>query len=123
MSKTVYCSRQSAYMSQASRCFYCGYPMWLRSSDELTESYPLTKKQASRLQCTAEHLIPRSEGGNDLPANIVAACLHCNSTRHKRKTPQSPETYRAMVRSRIVKGSWHLAEIVRSVYNPKSAVH
>lgn len=123
MSKTLYRSRKSAYMAQAGMCFYCGYAMWLRSSDELTQLYGITKKQAKRLQCTAEHLIPRSEGGNDLPANIVAACLHCNSTRHKRKTPPSPAKYLAMVRCRIGKGSWHLPEIVRAMYSPQSTMH
>ncbi|WP_339009581.1 HNH endonuclease [Aeromonas popoffii] len=34
------------------------------------------------LQCTGEHLQPRSNGGSNQPANIVAACRHCNGTRH-----------------------------------------
>lgn len=65
------------------------------------------------LQCTAEHLIPRSEGGSDMPSNIVAACLHCNGTRHKRKIPPSPGRYLSLVRSRIAEGRWHPAGIVK----------
>lgn len=118
MSKTLYRSRQSAYIAQAGKCFYCGYTMSLRSTIELTPLYGITKKQANRLRCTAEHLIPRSDGGSDLPANIVAACLHCNSTRHRQKTPPSPHKYLAMVRSRIAKGGWHPMEIVKAALPP-----
>ena len=121
--KTLSRSRQSAYIAQGGKCYYCGYAMWLLSRVEVTQPYGITKKQANRLKCTAEYLIPRSEGGNDLPANIVAACLHCNTTRHKQKTPLNADNYLGMVRSRIVKGSWHLAEIVKAMYTPQSAAH
>jgi DNA-directed RNA polymerase subunit RPC12/RpoP len=62
---------------------------------------------AQRLRCTAEHLLPRSDGGSDLPENIVAACAHCNHTRHKRKRPPDPKTYRADVMRRVARGGWH----------------
>ena len=121
--KTLYYSRQSAYIAQAGACFYCGCAMWLRSSTELTQPYGITEKQAKLLQCTAEHLIPQSEGGCDLPANIVAACLHCNSTRHRRKSPLKPDKYLAMVRSRVAKRSWYLSAIVSTMYDHPSGTH
>ena len=121
--KTISRSRQSAYIAQGGRCFYCGYAMWLLSRVEVTQPYGITKKQANRLKCTAEHLIPRSEGGRDLQANIVAACVHCNTTRHKKKNPPNPNRYLVMVCSRIAKGSWHFAEVVKAMNVPQSAVH
>lgn len=105
--KRIIQSRELAYQLQAGRCYYCGLPMWLHSSDELTKVYGLTDKQAEGLHCTAEHLVPKCEGGSDLPANIVAACLHCNTGRHKRKTPPSPDSHRARVIARVAKGAWH----------------
>ncbi|WP_372828210.1 HNH endonuclease [Polaromonas sp.] len=113
MSKTLNNSRQAAYRAQAGLCFYCRCAMWTRSSIELTRSYDITKQQAKRLQCTAEHLRPRSEGGSDLPDNIVAACRHCNCTRHKRKIPRSADEHLRRVRSRISGGRWHPREVLR----------
>jgi 5-methylcytosine-specific restriction endonuclease McrA len=55
----------------------------------------------------AEHLKARSEGGNDHPENIVAACQFCNQTRHKRKQPLAPEEYRRMIHRRLAQGRWH----------------
>lgn len=37
-------------------------------------------------------------------ANIVAACLFCNTTRHKAKHPVDAATHAAVVRSRLEKG-------------------
>lgn len=88
-------SRQLAYDHQGGKCYYCGLRMWLGAS-----SGP------SLLRCTAEHLLARSEGGRDDPTNIVAACLHCNQTRHKRKRPPEPQIYRAEVRRRVARGAW-----------------
>ncbi len=99
-------SRERAFQSQCGKCFYCGAPMWLRTPVELAAQC-LSKRQAARLKCTAEHLVPRSEGGSDCSANIVAACAHCNGTRHKRKVPPLPEAYRVEVRKRVARGYWH----------------
>lgn len=62
---------------------------------------------ARRLQCTAEHLVPRSDGGRESATNIVAACAHCNHTRHRQKRPPEPPQYRAQVRRRVALGGWH----------------
>jgi hypothetical protein len=113
MSKQLYRSRQSAFAAQEGLCFYCRCAMWRRSPDELTKAYGISEKLAKKLQCTAEHLKPRGEGGGDATCNIVAACLHCNRTRHKRKSPPSPEHYLSIVRSRLAKGKWHPAGIAK----------
>ncbi|UWQ95909.1 HNH endonuclease [Rhodobacteraceae bacterium M385] len=64
------------------------------------------KRRTKALQCTAEHLWARSDGGSNNPENIVAACRYCNTTRHKCKKPRSPESHRAHVRRRLNQGRW-----------------
>ncbi|MGX5652531.1 HNH endonuclease [Hydrogenophaga borbori] len=95
MAKKLQRSRLLAYQSQAGLCFYCGLRMWLHDQGG-----------PSQLQCTAEHLVARSCGGTDASSNIVAACWHCNHTRHKRKHPPEPDVYRAEVRARVQRGRW-----------------
>jgi 5-methylcytosine-specific restriction endonuclease McrA len=89
-------SRQLAFQHQGGKCFYCEATMWLEGPPG-----------ARSLRCTAEHLIPRSEGGGDGPDNIVAACARCNHTRHKRKRPPTPAVYRQEVQRRVSRGGWH----------------
>lgn len=38
-------------------------------------------KQGHRMQCTAEHLVPRSQKGGHHRQNVVAACSRCNTAR------------------------------------------
>ena len=95
MSRSIQRSRQFAFNSQGGKCFYCGLRMWLNG-----------QKGPSLLRCTAEHLKARSEGGSDGPSNIVAACWHCNHTRHKCKHPLDPQSYRAKVRRCLDQGAW-----------------
>jgi len=100
--------RARAFHVQNGRCFYCGVAMWLASPCELPCEHPRpSPTAAARLKCTAEHLVPRSEGGKDAAGNIAAACAHCNWTRHKRKRPPGPDAYRAEVRRRVKRGAWH----------------
>lgn len=106
MPTTVQSSRNSAFHHQNGRCFYCGVRMWLRSPTELGED-PTSNKKAYSLRCTAEHLRPKSEGGADTTANIVAACARCNHTRHKRKSPPDPSRYGLDIRRRVARGAWH----------------
>lgn len=107
MSKTLYRSREQAYHAQGGKCYYCRCVMWLRCPDELPMRYGITAKQARSLQCTAEHVIARCDGGSDFPENIVAACRRCNLMRHKLKSPPSSDDYRSRVRSRLAQGRWH----------------
>lgn len=98
--------RLQAFKRQEGMCYYCGVRMWLSSPEEL----PGLKRSApwaAKLRCTAEHLTAQSDGGRDTVSNIVAACAHCNHTRHKRKNPPEPLTYRNEVRRRVARGAWH----------------
>lgn len=86
------------------RCWYCGVQMWHLSPAELIG---VPTRAASRLQCTAEHLVARRDGGKDEAANVVTACVHCKHTIHKRKNPPSPDSYLADVRKQLERGRWH----------------
>lgn len=88
-------SRLQAFTRQNGRCYYCDLPMWLHGH-----------AGPPHLRCTAEHLTAQSQGGRDDQSNIVAACWHCNRTRHKRKRPPEPHLYREEVRRRVSKGAW-----------------
>jgi 5-methylcytosine-specific restriction endonuclease McrA len=94
-------SRHLAFVQQGGKCIYCEMPMWLNAPEG-----------AKPLRCTAEHLIPRSEGGSDGPGNIVAACAKCNHTRHRQKTPPQPMAYKARVWTRMKQGRWHAQSVL-----------
>nr|WP_238587784.1 HNH endonuclease [Caenimonas sp. SL110] len=74
---------------------------------ELIQLFGYTRRQARQLQCTAEHLVPRCEGGGDNQSNIVAACRRCNQARHKRSDPPSPERFVQIVQARLARDRWH----------------
>jgi hypothetical protein len=65
-------SRRHAFTVQGGKCFWCDRDMI---------SFNKIKDQSHAALCTAEHLIPRSQGGRDTGWNIVAACNDCNSAR------------------------------------------
>jgi 5-methylcytosine-specific restriction endonuclease McrA len=113
MAKTIAKSRYKAFAAQGGQCYYCGLFMWLYVPQELTEPFGLSEPQALLLQCTAEHLVPQCEGGRDVPENIVAACAHCNQTRHRRAKPPTPEVYLEQVRRRVALGKWHPNGVAR----------
>jgi len=96
--------RLQAFQQQQGRCWYCSVQMWHSDPEELPGISP---KAARRLQCTAEHLVAQSTGGRDVAENVVAACAHCNHTRHKRKNPPPPDAYLSYVRQRLEQGGWH----------------
>ena len=82
--------RADAVHRQGGRCFYCGQPMWLANRRKFAAENGLTLSQARQRRCTAEHLIPRCEGGREERDNIVAACRECNEERGQCKTTPSP---------------------------------
>jgi hypothetical protein len=84
--------------------------MWLYVPEELTEPLGLTLGEVRRLQCTAEHLVARVDGGTDRVNNVVAACLACNHRRHATKRPLKADVYAAFVRRQITHG-WHRARV------------
>jgi 5-methylcytosine-specific restriction endonuclease McrA len=105
-SPQIHSFRRKAFECQNGNCFYCGVSMWLTTPYEI----PGCKSETPgylKLQCTAEHLVARKDGGRDVEQNIVAACAHCNATRHKRKLPPEPEPYQREVQKRVALGSWH----------------
>ena len=99
------------FQKQNGFCFYCKQPMWLGSSEEYRRTYCITKKQARHRQATAEHLTPKSDGGSNSIANLVAACRFCNSHRHRSCKLKSPDEYAKYVTSRLARGKWHVAKL------------
>ena len=107
--------RRTKMLAQGGRCYYCDLPMW---DEPLDHRLPVTCRSSrlpKTLRCTAEHLLPRSEGGANTAENIVAACLFCNNSRHRRKEALSPEAHRAHVQQRMAAGRWLAAQIAISV--------
>jgi hypothetical protein len=80
--------------------------MWQEKPNKFAKKHLISNRDARNLQCTAEHLIARCDGGNDKKSNIVAACLFCNQKRHERKKPLSLPQYKEHVTNRINKGRW-----------------
>ena len=101
--------RHLACQRQHGRCFYCGLLMWERRPDEVMRRYGISARLASTLQCTAEHLVARCEGGADTRSNIVAACGLCNHRRHKGRSKSAPQwaPYKQRVDKRMAAGKWH----------------
>lgn len=100
-------NRNLAYESQHGLCYYCRQPMWTGQPQNFCNQHKISIKSAKLLQCTAEHVIARQDGGSNQRDNIVAACLHCNKTRHKAKTALSVEKYKAKVIRRMAQNKWH----------------
>lgn len=107
--------RLAAYQRQQGRCYYCGLPMWFKHTDEFAKKYGLKPSSVAALQCTAEHLVARQDGGTNTGANIVAACRKCNGGRHRRTVPLSPAQHRARVQARLRAGKWHPPALARLV--------
>lgn len=99
--------RERRAHEQGRRCYYCGFPMWSRRPDGFARHFGITLREAQRFFCTAEHLLPRSDGGTSRLDNIAAACEFCNSHRHLRSNAPPPERYRELVRKRVAQYSWH----------------
>lgn len=107
MARNLSTIRSKAFMAQSERCYYCGYQMWQSSPGSFAKRLGLSIRQALQLRCTAEHLHAKCDGGSDTKANIAAACWLCNSRRHRRKSPPSPEAYKAFISKRLEAGGWH----------------
>jgi hypothetical protein len=93
--------RKRAFLSQNTLCYYCEQVMWLPGFNAGLGHSP------SHLQCTAEHLVPVSEGGKTSRNNIVAACLFCNQTRHRTGCVLSPQQYKELVQRYVQGEGWH----------------
>ncbi|WP_377511482.1 HNH endonuclease [Octadecabacter sp. R77987] len=81
--------------------------MWAGNDPtQFARKHGLTQNQAKRRLVTAEHLWARCDGGRDIRRNIAAACLHCNTSRHRPRSPLSPNDYRKFVAEKIATGGW-----------------
>ena len=110
MIRTIVRWRLQAVAKQNGLCFYCRCPLYEQRKVDLetfASRYALSLRQARHFLSTAEHLLPKSEGGTDQAENIVAACVHCNSKRHRRRNAPSYQEYRDYVRRRLGSGKWH----------------
>lgn len=104
--------RSEALRLQGGRCFYCTVLMWTDDCTAFARRHGLSPRLAKWLQCTAEHLQARQDGGRDFSANIAAACRLCNHRRHaQRKVAPTPEQYRALVRKRVSRRGWQFREV------------
>lgn len=99
--------RQRAYDAQGGRCFYCQFPMWISDPQRFARRWGVPLSAVQCLRCTAEHLVPVSQCGRDVPGNIVAACSFCNQTRHRSRKVRSPAPYAEYVGRRVLAGRWH----------------
>ena len=102
MAKSLLKFRTEAFRRQAGRCHYCGVLMWAEDPETFAKVHRLSQRVMRGLQCTAEHLRARRDGGGDTQENIVAACLRCNRQRHQGwKKARDPETYLQHVRRQL----------------------
>ena len=99
--------RSNAFHAQGGRCFYCSQPMWLTDQQGFARSHGISMARAAQLQCTAEHLQPKAEGGTLRRNNIAACCLFCNRTRGRSVPAPEPSSFRQRVQARCAAGKWH----------------
>jgi hypothetical protein len=104
--KKIKSLREAAYRQQHGRCYYCNVAMWLDCPTELGVCTP-SIKASTRLRCTAEHIQARTDGGKNSRGNIVAACAHCNRTRHRRRVPLAADSFAGYVVRRLAANRWH----------------
>ena len=95
--------RATAFSEQGGLCYYCNQSMWLLDVARFAAEFGLTLGQAKLFRCTAEHLVPRCDGGTDARSNIVAACVDCNGTRHRCKMPLPPDRWRVRRLTRLAR--------------------
>lgn len=107
VSKVIQKNRLRSATKQNNRCFYCGLPMWHSANQsKFSQIYNLSDMHTWWLQCTAEHLIAKSDGGGNERSNIAAACRYCNEKRHQYRNPPTSKEYKKLVTGRIAKGKW-----------------
>jgi len=100
--------RKKAAKGQHWFCFYCDLPMGGEGSPWQRALEPL----GTAFEASAEHLVPRCEGGGDTRGNIAAAHVLCNRRRHRRACAMSPDQFAALVQRRIGSGRWFYREVL-----------
>ncbi|ACC75207.1 HNH endonuclease [Paraburkholderia phymatum] len=108
--------RTRAFIRQSGRCYYCRCLMWndIIGLTAMAKNFALPLRQVRYLQCTAEHLNPRMNGGSNSHRNIVAACRTCNARRHRAKAPRDPISHQRHVQNRMRRKKWHPAWVYES---------
>jgi len=115
VSKSLARARAYAFYRQEGRCCYCDYPMYVTSPQKYAQLYGCSHRQALQMQCTAEHLVAKCEGGSNRASNIAAACKLCNLRRHQGKIALPSQAYRELVQSKVLEGRWHPFRLMGSV--------
>lgn len=111
MPKSLVKYRHQAFVRQSKRCHYCGYPLWEGNPEQFAREHRAPLAAVKALQCTAEHLTARQDGGTNSPSNIAAACLKCNQGRHHSKPAPSAEVWQRAVKKQVKNNSWHRKSI------------
>lgn len=108
--------RNQAFARQNGRCCYGSLPVVpLRNLVAFASAHKLSEARAKALQCTAEHLQARCDGGRDNAVNIAAACITCNQRRHRLKPAPTPERYMQIVQRQMEHGVWHKRTVLNAV--------
>ncbi|MDR7136163.1 5-methylcytosine-specific restriction endonuclease McrA [Lysobacter niastensis] len=114
-------NRAETYRAQSGLCHYCGVPMWEEDADAFAARYGLSPRAVFLFRCTAEHLLARCDGGRHALGNIVAACWHCNTIRHRGKHPPSSERYLERVQPKARSGEWLTVRLLaNSSFRPEA---
>ena len=108
--------RRIAFKKQNGRCYYCGAFMWIKNQKQFASIHSLSLDNASKLQCTAEHLVAQCDGGKNHKNNIVAACKHCNNSRHIMNPAPAPIPYKEIVERSVADNQWFDLEIINSMF-------
>lgn len=110
-------SRSAAYIAQGGYCCYCCLPMLEPCQQEVIAAHlGLSPKIARAIECTAEHLQAKGEGGADDLANIVAAHRVCNERRHRQpRHVLEPEAMFDSVVRQVAAGGWHRRRILTAL--------
>ena len=106
--------RKAAARKQAHRCYYCGVLMADNVIPNIWQELNLPLEHANWLRCTAEHLVPKSAGGNLCESNIVAACMYCNNKRSQHRG-LSHQQYKEYVKNELRMNRWY--------WTPQQTVH
>ena len=123
MPSTLARLRARAFHRQSGRCFYCCCPMWEQSMDAFAATFHLSSRQARHLQCTAEHLHARVDGGGNSQSNIVAACRLCNARRHQGKVARDATHHKEYVERLMRRRRWHHPWVFEKLLRSGGAVN
>lgn len=88
--------------------------MWSGAVDEIASATGLNMRDAAAVQCTAEHLVARKDGGRQ-GANIVAAHARCNHSRHVGGANLTPPKQAARLKKQLLNGGLWSTAVLRAM--------